>query len=339
MKAVCLTAPNAVSIMDIDMPQPNAGEVAIDIAFVGYCGSDLTSFRGLNPLVSYPRVPGHEIAGTVAELGEGVTDLSLGTQVTVLPYFNCGTCRACRLGRPNACVNNQTMGVQREGAMTKRVVVPRQKVLATPGLQLRDAALVEPCAVGFHAVGRAEVTSGEVVVILGCGMIGLGAMMGCLRRGATVIAIDLSPAKLEVARNLGAHHVVLGGDDAAAKIAELAPEGPDVVIEAVGAPATFLLAVEAVGQCGRVVYIGYAKHAIAFDTKQFITKEVDIRGSRNALPQDFVDVQDWLRSHPHAGDLIVSKTVPVAEAPAALQLWDRDPGDFTKILVSFGDGE
>jgi 2-desacetyl-2-hydroxyethyl bacteriochlorophyllide A dehydrogenase len=335
MKAVRLTAPNEISIGEMEVPEPVAGDdVAIDVAFVGYCGSDLTSFRGLNPLVSYPRVPGHEIAGIVAALGADVDNLSIGAQVTVLPYFNCGQCRACRLGRPNACVNNQTMGVQREGAMTERIVVPRSKVLPTPGLRLRDAALVEPCAVGFHAVGRAEVTSGETVVVLGCGMIGLGAMLGSLRRGATVIAVDLSPKKLDVARKLGAHHVIVGGDEAAARIAELVPDGPDVVIEAVGAPATFLLAVDVVGQCGRVVYIGYAKQPIAFDTKQFITKEIDIRGSRNASLTDFADVQDWLRAHPDSGDLIVSATVPIGEAPAALHRWAEEPGEYTKIMVS-----
>lgn len=335
MKAVCITEPGSVSVVNIDMPQPGEGEVAIDVAYVGFCGSDLTSFRGLNPLVSYPRVPGHEIAGTIAALGAGVKDLSVGARATVLPYFNCGQCRACRAGRPNACVNNQTMGVQREGAMTGRIVVPRQKVIPTPNLSLRDAALVEPCSVGFHAVGRAGVARGETVVILGCGMIGLGALMGAVRRGATVIAVDLSPQKLDVATRLGASHVVRGGgDDVAARIADLVPDGPDIVIEAVGAPATFLLAVDVVGQCGRVVYIGYAKQPIAYDTKQFITKEIDVRGSRNALRSDFEDVIEWLEARPEAGDLIVSATVPLDEAPAALERWDNAPGDYTKIMIA-----
>lgn len=335
MKAVCITEPGSVSVVEIDTPKPGNGEVAIDISHVGFCGSDLTSFRGLNPLVSYPRVPGHEIAGTVSALGSGVDDLSIGARVTVLPYFNCGQCRACRGGRPNACVNNQTMGVQREGAMTGCVVVPRQKVIQTPNLPLRDAALVEPCSVGFHAVGRAEVASGETVVVLGCGMIGLGALMGAVRRGATVIAVDLSPQKLDIAARLGASHVVRGGnDDVAAQIAELVPGGPDVVIEAVGAPETFVLAVDVVGQCGRVVYIGYAKQPIAYDTKQFITKEIDVRGSRNALRTDFEDVVEWLEARPEAGDLIVSATVPLEEAPAALKRWDKAPGDYTKIMIA-----
>ena len=337
MKAVRINSANTVSIAEIGVPEPGPGEVAMDVAYVGYCGSDLASFRGLNPLVSYPRVPGHEIAGTVVALGQGVDDLAIGTEATVLPYFNCGKCRACRAARPNACVNNQTMGVQREGAMTGRIVVPRHKIVPTPGLRLRDAALVEPCSVGFHAVGRAAVSRDETVVVLGCGMIGLGALMGSVRQGATVIAVDLSPQKLQVAKSLGASHIIQGGaDDVATRIAELVPEGPDVVIEAVGVPATFQLAVEVVGQCGRVVYIGYAKQPISYDTKQFITKEIDIRGSRNALLADFDDVLDWLRSNPDAGDLIVSATVPLEEAPSALERWDREPGGYTKILVSIG---
>ena len=334
MKAVCITAPGRVTLTDIAPPLPGPGEVALDVAFVGYCGSDLASFRGLNPLVGYPRVPGHEVAARVAGTGAGVDDLAPGDVVTVLPYFECGTCRACRLGRPNACVANQTMGVQREGAMTGRVVVPRAKVVPTPGLALRDAALVEPCAVGFHAVRRGGVARGERVVVLGCGMIGLGALMGSLRAGAEVIAVDLSPRKLDVARALGAAHAVAAGEGAAERIAALTDGGPDVVIEAVGAPATFVQAVDLVAPCGRVVYIGYSKEPVAYDTKRFITKEIDIRGARNALPQDFADVLAWLGAHPAAGDLIVTATVPLDAAPGALRDWDRAPGEFTKILVA-----
>ncbi|RYE59038.1 MAG: sorbitol dehydrogenase, partial [Hyphomicrobiales bacterium] len=113
MQALTILRPGEATLTEKPVPTPGPGEVAIDLAFVGYCGSDLTSYRGLNPLVSYPRVPGHEISGTIVELGAGVEHLAPGTAVTVLPYFNCGTCRACRSGRPNACPNNQTMGVQR----------------------------------------------------------------------------------------------------------------------------------------------------------------------------------------------------------------------------------
>src|SRR5690606_27565928 len=113
------------------------------------------------------------------------------------------------------------------------------------------------------------------------------------------------------------------------------PDGPDVVIEAVGAPATFLQAVDIVGQCGRVVYVGYAKDPVSYDTKRFLTKELDIRGARNALRSDFDTVIEWLKGHPEAGDLIVTSTVTLADAPAALAQWDKNPGSYTKILVGF----
>lgn len=333
MQALTIMRPGEARLTDVTVPEPQAGEVAIDLAYVGYCGSDLTSFRGLNPLVSYPRVPGHEISGTISALGQGVSGLAEGQAVTVIPYFNCGACHACTTGRPNACVNNQTMGVQREGAMTGRIVVPASKVLPVDDLPLRDLALIEPCAVGFHAVRRAALKSWETVVVLGCGMIGLGALLGALRTGARVIVVDLSDAKLELARKLGAHHTINANSDVRAAVKALTGEGPDIVIEAVGAETTFLQAVDLVVTTGRVIYIGYAKAPIAYDTKMFITKELDIRGSRNALPQDFADVIDCLRANPDAGNLIVTRVASLAEAPAALADWDARPGAFTKILV------
>lgn len=337
MKALSIEQPGQAVLAERDRPQARRGEVVIDLAFVGYCGSDLTSYRGLNPLVSYPRVPGHEIGGTIGALGEGVEGLSIGQTVTVLPYFNCGTCRACRSGRPNACPNNQTMGVQREGAMTGQVAVPAEKVIPVEGMAIRDLALVEPCAVGFHAVRRAELKAGETVVVLGCGMIGLGVMMGALRVGARVIAVDLSDTKLAVARKLGAHETINATGDVRAAVAALTGEGPDAVVEAVGAEATFLQAVDIVATAGRVVYIGYAKAPIAYDTKFFITKELDIRGSRNALRSDFDDVVAYLKAHPDAGDLIISRIVPLDAAPQAIADWHADPGGYTKILVSLTD--
>lgn len=337
MDAICIVEPGRADLIAIPSPVPGPGEVVVDLAYVGFCGSDLTSFRGQNPLVSYPRVPGHEIAGTISELGEGVSGLAVGDHVTVLPYFNCGVCHACRIGRPNACRNNQTMGVQREGAMTERVALPADKIIAIEGLPLRDLALVEPCAVGFHAVRRGDVQRGETVMVMGCGMIGLGVLLGARRAGARIIAFDLSDAKLDTARRLGADVTINAShDDWRDELAAAAPEGPDVVFEAVGAEATFLQAVEVVASCGRVVYIGYAKNPIAYDTKTFITKELDIRGSRNALPQDFLDVIAELKAHPEAGDHVVSRTVTVSQAPAALEEWHRRPGDFTKIMVRFG---
>jgi 2-desacetyl-2-hydroxyethyl bacteriochlorophyllide A dehydrogenase len=335
MKAVCFDEPGKISLIELPVPTPGPGEVAVRMEYVGYCGSDLTSFRGLNPLISYPRVPGHEISGTVAALGNGVSELTLGQAVTILPYFNCGKCHACRLGRPNACKNNQTMGVQREGAMTSTVVVPAAKVLPVDGMRQRDLALIEPIAVGFHAVRRSELRPNETAVILGCGVIGLGALLGAVRRHARVIAVDLSADKLKVARALGAAETIdASRQDVAARVLELTSgEGPEVVIEAVGADVTFRQAIDLVASCGRVVYVGYAKNPIAYDTKHFLLKEMDIRGSRGSEIADFHDVVAYLKQRPDAGDRIVSRVVSIEEAGAAMEAWNRDPGAFTKIVV------
>lgn len=341
MKAVCLDEPGRISLIELPEPTPGSGEVAVRMEYVGYCGSDLTSFRGLNPLVSYPRVPGHEISGTIAALGDGVSGLAIGQPVTILPYFNCGTCHACRLGKPNACRNNQTMGVQREGAMTSTVVVPAAKLVPVDGMRQRDLALIEPIAVGFHAVRRSELRERETVVILGCGVIGLGALLGAVRRNARVIAVDLSAEKLNVARALGAAETVdASTEDVAARVLELTHgDGAEVVIEAVGADVTFRQAIDLVASCGRVVYVGYAKNPIAYDTKHFLLKEMDIRGSRGSEIGDFNDVIAYLKQHPDACDRIVSRVVPIEEAAAAMLAWDKAPGGFTKIIVSIEAGQ
>jgi len=336
MRAICIDHPGSMSIIDLPTPVPGPGEVAVSIAYVGYCGSDLTSYRGLNPLVSYPRVPGHEISGRIAALGANVAGLSVGEAVTVLPYFNCGKCNACRMGRPNACRHNQTMGVQREGAMTPTVVVPAEKIIPVSGLAIRDLALIEPLAVGFHAVRRSELDAAETIVVLGCGVIGLGVTLGAVRRGARVIAVDLAVAKLDVARALGAAETIdASRQNVVEEVSRLTgDDGPQVVIEAVGADVTFRQAIDLVASCGRVVYVGYAKAPVSYDTKQFLLKEMEIRGSRGSEKQDFQEVIAHLKAHPDVGDHVISRIVPFEEAGPAMAAWDADPGGFVKVVVA-----
>lgn len=339
MKALSIDRPGDLSFTDLPWQAPGHGEVAIRIAYIGYCGSDLNSFRGKNPLVNYPRVPGHEISGVIESLGEGVPEhLQVGQQVCVLPYFNCGRCNACRMGRPNACKHNETLGVQREGALTERIAVPHGKVIPVEGMALRDLALIEPLAVGFHAVRRAEIAAGERVVVLGCGVIGLGAVLGAVVRGARVIAVDLAASKLAQARGLGAESTVDASrlDVAAAVAALTGDDGPHVVIEAVGADVTFRQSIDLVGSCGRVVYVGYAKNPVSYETRFFLMKEIDIRGSRGAQLADFADVIAAMKQRPGIGDLVVSRVAAFDEAADAMRDWDADPGAFTKIMIDVG---
>ncbi len=336
MQTFMIQQPHQAGFGTAEEPTLAPDEVLLRIHTVGFCGTDLSTYRGKNPLVTYPRTPGHEIAATIAEVGAAVPDgFPIGARVAVLPYKPCGRCAACQQNRPNACRDNETLGVQREGAMTVFLAVPWQTVFVSLTLSLRALALVEPLSIGEHAVARARITDQDTVAVIGCGAVGLGAIASAAHRGARVIAIDLEAHKLEIARECGATHLIIGGnDDLHAQLHALTDgEGPDVIVEAVGMPETFVTAVEEVAYTGRVVYIGYAKAPVTYNSALFVKKELDIRGSRNATPEDFRQVMDLLEAEVFPVDAVVTATVPFAEAPQALAAWDAHPLDYTRIHV------
>ncbi len=301
------------------------------------CGTDLSTFRGKNPLVSYPRIPGHEIAAEIVSAGPDVpAHLTPGTKVTLSPYTSCGNCASCRRGRVNACQFNQTLGVQREGAMKEFFTAPWQKIYVAEGLSVAQLSLVEPLSVGFHAAARGRVTNGDTVAVMGCGVVGLGAIAASAFRGARVIAMDIDDRKLAVARQAGATETLntRGANVHEALSALTEGLGPDVIIEAVGTPATFRLAVDEVAYTGRVVYIGYAKEPVEYETRLFVLKELDILGSRNAL-NEFGEVIEAMRSGNFPVEALISKVVSPEETGAALQAWSEDPGAYVKVQVSF----
>lgn len=331
MKAFRLDAPGISKLVEVPEVQPQAGEVLLRVRMVGFCGTDLNTFRGRNAMVEFPRVLGHEVA---AEVVSGGGDLPIGTFVTMSPYTNCGICPACLSMRPNACRFNQTMGVQRDGAMTDFVSVPREK-LYTGKLSLHELCLVEPLTVGFHAVARGRVTAQDTVAVWGCGGIGLGAIAASAFRGATTIAIDMDDAKLAIARKAGATHTInTACEDLHTRLQQITDgQGPHVCIEAIGLAQTFRAAVDEVAFTGRVVYIGYAKEPVSYETRLFVQKELDILGSRNALPEDFRDVIRMLELGSFPVQETISTVVPMNEAGRLLSEWSEAPGNFTKILV------
>ena len=184
MKQIRIPAQGQMIVEEAQKPQAGIGEVLLKIGYVGFCGSDLNTFLGRNLLAKEAVIPGHEIGATIESDGPGVPEfLKPGLTVTVNPYTNCGHCAACRSGHPNACEFNETLGVQRDGAMRDYIVLPWQKVIPAPGITLRDCALIEPMSVGFHAVSRAQVTDSDTVLVFGCGMIGVGAIVRASLRG------------------------------------------------------------------------------------------------------------------------------------------------------------
>lgn len=321
----------------MEKPVVAPGEILVKIEYVGFCGSDLNTYLGRNPMVKLPVVPGHEVGAVVEEIGEGVPEglFAKGMSVTLNPYTNCGKCASCRNGRVNACEHNETLGVQRNGVMCEYAVMPWQKVIPAPSMSSRDCALIEPMSVGFHAVSRGQVVDNERVMVIGCGMIGMGAIVRASLRGATVIAVDLDDEKLELARKVGATYVINSKtENVHERMLQLTDGlGADVVIEAVGSPVTYVMAVDEVGFTGRVVCIGYAKSPVEFQTKLFVQKELDIRGSRNALPADFRAVINYLQTGVCPIDKLISRIAEPEEAAAAMADWAAAPGKVFRILV------
>lgn len=324
-------------VIEMEKPVVAPGQILVKIEYVGFCGSDLNTYLGRNPMVKLPVVPGHEVGAVVEEIGEGVPEglFAKGMSVTLNPYTNCGKCASCRNGRVNACEYNETLGVQRNGVMCEYAVMPWQKVIPAPSMSSRDCALIEPMSVGFHAVSRGQVVDNERVMVIGCGMIGMGAIVRASLRGATVIAVDLDDEKLELARKVGATYVINSKtENVHERMLQLTDGlGADVVIEAVGSPVTYVMAVDEVGFTGRVVCIGYAKSPVEFQTKLFVQKELDIRGSRNALPADFRAVINYLQTGVCPIDKLISRIAEPEEAAAAMADWAAAPGKVFRILV------
>ena len=327
-----------MQIVDVPEQEMKAGDVMIRLQYVGFCGSDLNTYLGRNPMVKLPVIPGHEVGAVIDAVGSEVPEgLKPGMVVTVNPYTNCGKCASCRNARPNACQHNETLGVQRNGSMRERLVLPWEKVIPAGLLTPRECALVEPMSVGFHAVSRAQVTDSDVVLVIGCGMVGMGAVVRSALRGATVIAADIDDEKLQLAREMGASYTLnTKTDDVNARLLEITSGfGPDVVIEAVGSTPTYQMAVDVVAFTGRVVCIGYAKSEVSFQTKYFVQKELDIRGSRNALPQDFRAVIHYMERRTCPVDRLISSEVTPEEAQKALDEWAAAPGKVFRILTKF----
>ncbi len=338
MKSLVMTGPKSLTVIERDQLLPKHGELLLKLLYVGFCGSDLKSYLGVNPMAKYPLVPGHEISAVIVEAGKAVPESYVpGALVTVIPYTDCGQCPACIHGRQYACQFNQTLGVQRDGAMQEYITVPWKSVLCAPRLNEQELALVEPLTVGFHAVERCGIKEPDTVMVIGCGMIGTGAIIRAAIRGATVIAVDIDDRKLETARLLGAKYTInTYNTDLHESVGEVTGgKGPDVVVEAVGAPVTYRAAIQEAAFTGRVACIGYAGEDVPFPAKLIVQKELDILGSRNATRADFQAVLSFLEQGSLPLERMITQKVSLSGACAALESWAANPGGVMKLLLDF----
>jgi threonine dehydrogenase-like Zn-dependent dehydrogenase len=337
MKALFLTAIGKTEIQEIDKPIPKSDEVLLKIGMVGFCGGDLNGYKGLFELQEYPNVLGHEVGGTIEALGNQVPNtFKIGDKATVYPYLNCGKCISCRKGRRNACQDNKTMGVRRPGAMTHYISIHWKDLFVSKKLSLKELALVEPLTVGFHAASRGRVTNKDKVAVIGCGIVGMGAIASAVNRGAEVIAIDIDDSKMEIAKKIGVAHTINTNNENLhdALMLITGGDGPDVIIEAVGNAITYRAAVDEVAYTGRVVCIGYAKSAVEFNTGIFVRKEIEILGSRNCT-DEFPEVIAYLEAGKFPVEEVISKLVSLENAGAALADWAINTKGITKIMVDF----
>ena len=288
--------------------------------------------------MAYPRVPGHEFSCEIVEIGENDRGFKVGDIVTANPCFNCGKCYSCRRGLVNACMSNQTMGVQREGGFAEYIAMPISRLIDGNGLDAKTLALIEPFCIGYHGIQRAGVKDGDRVLVVGAGTIGVLAAIAAKSRGAKVWICDVAPKKLEYALRFGLEGTVLNdGPEALKKAVDDITDGNgfDVTVECVGLPSTLQSCLDAACFGGRVAVIGVGKHNIDLDFTIIQKKELNIFGSRNALTRDFEELIDIVKTQNLKLDEVVTNIYDFEDAAKAFEDFDRNAGSMLKVMFKF----
>ena len=289
MKALVCNEPGSFSYVEKEMPLLTPGNAILKIKRIGICGTDLHAYKGTQPFFSYPRILGHELAADLVE-ADGAADFIPGEAVTIIPYFNCGKCIACRNGKPNCCTGIKVCGVHIDGGMAAYLSVPSYALVKSRGLSYDELALVEPLAIGAHGVRRANVQKDEMVLVIGAGPIGLGTMEFARIAGASVIALDINDQRLQFCKEkLKVAYTINGTtEDVMARLKQITNgDMPTVVIDATGSQKAINNALQYLAHGGRFVLIGLQKEAFSFSHPEFHKRETTLMSSRNATRQDF----------------------------------------------------
>lgn len=339
MKAIVIAKPGEIEIRDIEAPRRKKGEALLKIKYCGICGADVASFTGNQPFTTYPRIPGHEFSGEIVEIDENDSGFKVGDNVTANPYFNCGECYSCKRGIVNACIDNQTMGVQRDGAFCEYVSIPVERLVASHGIGIKELALIEPFSISCHALSRATVKKGDNLLITGAGPIGLFALIRAKAIGAIVAVSDLLDSRLKLAKEYGADMVINTKNESIEKKTEEFTNGNgfDVCVEACGLPVTFLNCIDCAAHGADIILIGNGKKETSFVHSVILKKELNIFGSRNALTQDFISNVNLVASGKADVMKMVSKIYDMDNAVDGFNSLAHNDGTLAKILIKIGD--
>ena len=348
MKAIRINAPGEVELCEVEKPVRKQGEALLKLLYGGICGSDLGSYRGTFAYFDYPRIPGHEFSAEIVEIDENDKGLEPGMIVTCNPYFNCTKCYSCKHGIVNACMNNETMGCQRDGAFCEYITMPIERIYDGKGLPPKVLAAIEPFCISYHGVQRAGINKGDKVLVVGSGTIGVLAAVAAKALGGEVYISDVQAPKLEyVQKQFGVAGTILNDspEHFAEAVSEITgtyevngmvqPNGFDVCIEAVGLPSTFQNTIDAAAFGGKVVLIGVGKKNLDFNFTLIQKKELNVFGSRNALKKDFIELIDMVKDGKADLEKVITNVYPFEEAAKAFADFDKSSGEMLKVVIDF----
>lgn len=341
MKAIQIAKPYEIKIIEKEMPEAGEGEALLKVLYCGICGADVASFTGNQPFTTYPRIPGHEFSAQIVEIPENNRGLKKGDVITCNPYFNCGGCYSCKRGIVNACTDNQTMGVQRDGSFQEYITMPVDRIIDGKGLSAQELALIEPFSISNHALSRTEVKAGDALLIMGAGPIGLFALIKAKAMGARVLIADMLSSRLELAREFGADCTVNIKETDLCKACEEFTKGNgfDVCVEACGAPETFLNCIEYAAHGANIILIGNGKRETTFVHSVILKKELNIFGSRNAFTKDFEELIALVKEQKVNPLKMISGIYNYSDAAQAFDALVHNDGSLAKLLIKFSDAE
>ena len=333
---VCIT-PGELEYQDAQQPVWEKGQSLLRIKRIGICGTDLHAFEGTQPFFNYPRILGHELA---AEFVDGdAPGFEPGERVTIIPYFNCGTCIACRNGKPNCCASINVCGVHVDGGMREYLVVPSYSLLHGEGLSFEELALVEPLAIGAHGVRRAGVQPGEYVLVIGAGPIGLGIMEFARIAGAHVIAMDINEQRLSFCREKlkVAHTINAATENVPERLQQITNNDvPTVVIDATGSLKAINNAFQYMAHGARYVMVGLQKNEISFSHPEFHKREATLMSSRNATKEDFSLVMQSMKKGLVNPATYITHRVLFENVKTEFASWLKPETGVIKAMVELG---
>ncbi|MEO8713315.1 MAG: zinc-binding alcohol dehydrogenase family protein, partial [Parafilimonas sp.] len=296
MKSLICIQPGLFEYKEIEKPVGQKDHALLKIKRIGICGTDLHAYEGTQPYFSYPRILGHELAAEIAEVNTS-TGFTIGETVTIIPYFNCGSCIACRNNKPNCCASLKVCGVHIDGGMVEYLSVPDNALVHGNNLSLDTLALTEPLAIGAHAIRRAAVNEGNFVLVIGAGPIGLAVMNFAAIAGADVIALETNEKRLNVCKNVFGYTNIINAKDGniQEQLMEITQGNmPEIVMDATGNLNAINNAFELMAHGGKFILVGLQKEKISFSHPEFHKREATLMSSRNATRKDFEYVIDCL---------------------------------------------